>query len=90
MANIEDVADSLVIGQDWKDDVRVVLFVKMAEGIDLTDDLREAIRKTIRKNASPRHVPKKIIAVEDIPYTINMKKVELAVKKIVHGLEVHN
>jgi acetoacetyl-CoA synthetase len=90
MASIEEVADSLVIGQEWKDDVRVVLFVRMAEGEQLTEDLQDRIRKTIRSNASPRHVPKKIIPVEDIPYTINMKKVELAVKKIVHGREVKN
>jgi acetoacetyl-CoA synthetase len=90
MASIEEVADSLVIGQEWKDDVRVVLFVKMAEGEQLTEELADRIRKTIRQNASPRHVPKKIIPVGDIPYTINMKKVELAVKKIVHGEEVRN
>lgn len=90
MAAIEEVADSLVIGQEWKDDVRVVLFVKMAEGVELTNELQDTIRKTIRKNASPRHVPKKIITVTDIPYTINMKKVELAVKKIIHGKEVRN
>ena len=90
MAAIEEVADSVVIGQEWKDDVRVVLFVKMADGMELSDDLENTIRKTIRKNASPRHVPKKIIPIDDIPYTINMKKVELAVKKIVHGLEVRN
>jgi acetoacetyl-CoA synthetase len=90
MAAIDEVADSLVIGQEWKDDVRIVLFVKMADGIELTEELQEKIRRTIRQNASPRHVPKKIIPVADIPYTINMKKVELAVKKIIHGLEVRN
>jgi acetoacetyl-CoA synthetase len=90
MATIEEVADSLVIGQEWKDDVRIILFVKMAEGEKLNEDLEDRIRKTIRKNASPRHVPKKIIPIADIPYTINMKKVELAVKKIVHGKEVRN
>jgi len=90
MAVIEEVADSLVIGQEWKDDVRVILFVKMAEGEKLNRDLEDRIRSTIRKNASPRHVPKKIIPISDIPYTINMKKVEIAVKKIVHGHEVLN
>jgi acetoacetyl-CoA synthetase len=90
MASIEEVADSLVIGQEWKDDVRVVLFVRMADGETLTEELQNRIRKTIRSNASPRHVPKKIVPVADIPYTINMKKVELAVKKIVHGREVKN
>jgi acetoacetyl-CoA synthetase len=87
---IDEVADSLVVGQDWSGDTRVVLFVKMAEGFTLDDDLRDRIKKTIRKNASPRHVPKKIIEIGDIPYTINMKKVELAVKKIIHGQPVRN
>ena len=90
MASIEEIADSVVIGQKWKDDVRVILFVKMANGEELTSELQNKIRGTIRKNASPRHVPKKIIAIGDIPYTINMKKVELAVKKIVHRQEVRN
>ncbi len=90
MAAVEEVEDSLVIGQEWKDDVRIILFVKMADGAQLTDELRNKIRRTIRENASPRHVPAKIIPIGDIPYTINMKKVELAVKKIIHGLEVRN
>jgi acetoacetyl-CoA synthetase len=87
---IDGIDDSLVVGQDWRNDVRVVLFVKMSEGFELTDDLRNRIRKTLREEASPRHVPAKIIAVLDIPYTLNMKKVELAVKKIIHGQEVLN
>jgi acetoacetyl-CoA synthetase len=87
MAEIED---SLVIGQEWKNDIRVILFVKMFEGIEFTDDLAGRIKKSIRENASPRHVPAKIIAVPGIPYTLNMKKVELAVKKIIHGQEVTN
>ena len=87
---LESVEDSVVIGQEWKGDTRVVLFVKMAEGYELTDELSSQIRTTIRENASPRHVPKKILAVPDIPYTHNMKKVELAVRKIVHGEPVLN
>jgi len=87
---LEEIADSLVVGQDWKNDVRVILFVQMAEGYDLTDDLRNKIRKTIRANASPRHVPAKILAVPEILYTLNMKKVELAVKKVIQGQEVKN
>ncbi|RJP87720.1 MAG: acetoacetate--CoA ligase [Desulfobacteraceae bacterium] len=87
---VEEVEDSLVIGQNWKNDVRVVLFVKIAEGISLTDDLKQKIRSLIRANASPRHVPAKIIAVPDIPYTLNMKKVELAVKKMVERQPVDN
>jgi acetoacetyl-CoA synthetase len=87
---LESVEDSVVIGQEWKGDTRVVLFVKMAEGCELTDELSRQIRTTIRENASPRHVPKKILAVPDVPYTHNMKKVELAVRKIVHGEPVLN
>jgi acetoacetyl-CoA synthetase len=87
---MDEIEDSLVIGQEWKNDIRVILFVKMFEGKELTDDLVGRIRKSIRENASPRHVPAKIIAVPGIPYTLNMKKVELAVKKIIHGQEVSN
>ena len=88
--NIEGIADSIVVGQNWKNDVRVILFVKMAPGKELTEELRDRIRKTIRANASPRHVPAKIIAVPDIPYTLNMKKVELSVKKVIEGQAVQN
>jgi acetoacetyl-CoA synthetase len=87
---IDGIEDSLVIGQDWKKDVRIVLFVKMSKGFKLTDDLKNRISKALREEASPRHVPAKIIAVPDIPYTLNMKKVELAVKNIIHGQEVLN
>jgi len=87
---IPEIEDSLVVGQEWKDDVRVVLFVKMAEGKELTDDLQKNIRTILRTNASPRHVPAKIIAVPAIPYTLNMKKVELAVKKVIQGRPVLN
>ncbi len=85
-----EIADSLVVGQQWNQDQRVVLFVKMAEGHSLTENLQERIRQAIRANASPRHVPAKIIAIGDIPYTVNMKKVEIAVSKIIHGQEVKN
>ena len=87
---LEEIQDSLVVAQDWKDDVRIVLFVVMAEGRELSDELKDRIKKTIRSNASPRHVPKKILAVPDIPYTLNMKKVVLAVKKLLKGLEDKN
>jgi acetoacetyl-CoA synthetase len=87
---LEQIADSLVIGQDWKNEVRVILFVKMAEGYQLSEELEDIIRKNIRQSASPRHVPSKIIAVKDIPYTLNMKKVELAVKKVIQGEPVLN
>ncbi len=85
-----EVADSLVVGQKWNEDQRVILFVKMAAGREFTEDLRERIKKAIKVNASPRHVPAKIIEIGDIPYTINMKKVEIAVSKIIHGQEVRN
>ena len=78
------------MGQNWKNDVRVILFVKMGPGRELTEGLKDQIRKTIRMNASPRHVPAKIIAVPDIPYTLNMKKVELSVKKVIEGQAVQN
>ncbi len=90
MEAIDGIEDSLVIGQPWKGDVRVILFVKMAEAAVLDDALKQTIRSTLRANASPRHVPAKIIAVPDIPYTLNMKKVELAVKKVIQGEPVLN
>ena len=86
----DEILDSLCIGQDWEDDVRVVLFVVMRPGHDLTDDLRGAIRQKIRANASPRHMPARIIAVADIPRTRSNKISELAVRDIVHGREVKN
>jgi len=87
---LEEIEDSLVVGQNWKNDVRIILFVKLCEGVDLTEDLKDKIKNAIRTNASPRHVPAKILAVPDIPYTLNMKKVELAVKKVIQGQEVLN
>jgi acetoacetyl-CoA synthetase len=87
---MSEIADSLVIGQNWKNDIRVVLFVMMADGIELTDEIKQKIKSLIRSNASPRHVPAKIIAVPDIPYTLNMKKVELAVKKMIENKPVLN
>lgn len=90
MDQMEEIEDSVIVGQQWSGDIRVILFVKMKEGFDLTDALREKIKKNIRTNASPRHVPAKIIAVPDIPYTLNMKKVELAVQKVIHNREVKN
>jgi acetoacetyl-CoA synthetase len=88
--SVDEIEDSLVIGQDWKGDVRVILFVKLAEGKDFTDELAAKIRTLIRTNASPRHVPAKILPVPDIPYTLNMKKVELAVKKAIEGKTILN
>ena len=90
LEQMEEIADSVVVGQDWNNDVRVILFVKLAESVELTDELKDKIKQTIRTNASPRHVPAKIISVPDVPYTHNMKKVELAVKKVIQGQEVLN
>lgn len=87
---IEGIEDSLVVGQNWKGDIRVILFLKMAEGKDLTEEMKGNIKSVLRSNASPRHVPAKIISVPDIPYTLNMKKVELAVKNVIQGQEVLN
>ena len=88
--NIDEIEDSLVIGQNWRDDVRIILFVKLKEHAELDRTLINKIKKTIKANATPRHVPAKIIAIDDIPYTINMKKVELAVKNIIHHEPVLN
>jgi acetoacetyl-CoA synthetase len=87
---LDEVADSIVVGQNWEDDVRIILFVKLAQGVQLTEDLVKKIKTSIRMNTTPRHVPAKIIAVNEIPYTINMKKVELAVKNVIHGKPVLN
>ena len=87
---IEQVLESLVIGQQWKGDVRVVLFVRLREGEELDDALRAKISSEIRQNTTPRHVPAKVIQVEDIPRTKSGKIVELAVRKIVHGEPVLN
>jgi acetoacetyl-CoA synthetase len=87
---LTDVTDSLVIGQNWQGDQRIILFVKLAQGSQLTEELKTRIKETLRKNASPRHVPAKIIPVPDIPYTLNMKKVESAVTNIIHGRPVTN
>ena len=85
-----EVLEGLVIGQDWEDDVRVVLFVRLAEGMILDDGLMQKIKDTVRKGASPRHVPARIITVADIPRTKSGKIVELAVRNIVHGQPVKN
>ena len=87
---LEEIEDSLVVGQNWKNDVRVVLFVKMKADQELNDDIKNSIRKTIRTNASPRHVPAKVIQIQDVPYTLTMKKVEIAVKKVIENKPVTN
>jgi acetoacetyl-CoA synthetase len=85
-----EVVESLVIGQDWDNDVRVVLFVKLRDGLTLDDALRDRLKKQIRQNASPRHVPALIIQVADIPRTKSGKIVELAVRDVIHGRAIKN
>jgi len=87
---LDEVVDSICIGQDWDDDVRVVLFVVLRQGLSLDDKLIGKIRSNIRSETTPRHVPAKVIAVTDIPRTISGKIVELAVRKVVHGQAVNN
>ena len=86
----QEIEDSLVIGQEWKDDQRVILFIKMSSRQNLNDDLVAKIKKAIRNQCSPRHVPAIILETPEIPYTINGKKVEIAVRKIIAGLAVTN
>ena len=86
----DQIGEAICIGQSWDDDVRVVLFVKMVEGAELDDDLVKRIKTAIRTGASPRHVPAKIVAVEDIPRTKSGKIVELAVREVVEGRDVKN
>jgi acetoacetyl-CoA synthetase len=87
---IDEVLESLVIGQDWQSDVRVVLFVRLRDGVELDEKLVERIRKRIREQASPRHVPACVVQVSDIPRTRSGKIVELAVRDVVHGRVVKN
>ncbi|MDM8554299.1 acetoacetate--CoA ligase [Desulfococcaceae bacterium HSG7] len=90
LEQMPEIDDSVVVGQDWKKDVRVILFVKLAEGVELTEELKNKIKQNIRINASPRHVPAKILSIPGIPYTLNMKKVEIAVKKIIQNESIQN
>ena len=86
----DEVADSLVIGQEWKGDQRMIIFLKLSESVSINDDLTKKIRQSIKSNCSPRHVPEIILPVDDIPYTLSGKKVEIAVKKIIDGEDVIN
>ena len=85
-----EIEDSLVIGQEWDGDERIILFIKLNEGFNCNNELIDQIKSTIKNNCSPRHVPSKILETPDIPYTLNGKKVEIAVKKIIHGMDVSN
>ncbi|MDA8347943.1 MAG: acetoacetate--CoA ligase, partial [Pseudomonadota bacterium] len=88
--SLPEIAESIAVGQDWKADVRVVLFVRLNPAVDLDEELKNKIRDAIRTHASPRHVPAKIIAVTDIPRTRSGKLSELAVREVIHNRRVHN
>jgi len=87
---LDEIVESLAIGQNWENDVRVVLFVRLKEGVKLSEDLISEIKSRVKSGASPFHVPKKIIAVPDIPRTRSGKIVEIAVRDIIHGIEPKN
>jgi acetoacetyl-CoA synthetase len=88
--SLDEIVESIAIGQNWDDDVRVVLFVILREGLELDEELQQRIRSRIRENTTPRHVPAKIVAVPEIPRTRSGKIVELAVRAVVHGEPVRN
>ncbi len=87
---IDEVLEGLVIGQDWKEDTRIILFVRLANKVELNEELTNKIKSQIRKGASPRHVPSKIIEVADIPRTKSGKIAELAVKDLIHNRSIKN
>jgi acetoacetyl-CoA synthetase len=87
---LDEIVEALVIGQDWEGDVRVVLFVKLKDGVSLSEELVSRLKKRIRDNTTPRHVPAKVLQVADIPRTKSGKIVELAVREVVHGRPVKN
>ena len=84
------IDDSLVIGQEWKGNERIILFTKLKKEESLSNKRIQEIRSEIKLHCSPRHVPEKIIQIKEIPYTINGKKVEIAVKRIIQGEDVKN
>jgi acetoacetyl-CoA synthetase len=87
---VPEILESLVIGQECGNDIRIVLFVKLRTDVTLDDELKSRINDTIRRNATPRHVPSVIVAVEDMPRTRSGKIVELAVRETVHNRPVKN
>jgi acetoacetyl-CoA synthetase len=87
---LPEVVEGIVVGQEWKGDVRIVLFVVLRDGLELDDAMRERIVARVRANATPRHVPARIVQVADIPRTRSGKIVELAVREVVHGRPVKN
>jgi acetoacetyl-CoA synthetase len=87
---VPEVLESVAVGQHWGDDERVVLFVRLREGLQLDDELRQRIVQQIRANTTPRHVPAKILQVADIPRPISGKITEIAVREVIHGRPVRN
>ena len=88
--SFEEILESIVIGQEWEDDIRIVLFVKLKEKISLDEKLKTEIKNKLRQLVSPRHVPAKIISVADIPRTRSGKITELAVRDVIHGKKIKN
>ncbi|MGB0161325.1 MAG: AMP-binding enzyme, partial [Candidatus Puniceispirillaceae bacterium] len=86
----DEIEEALVVGQDWDNDVRVILFVRMAGDAVLDDELASAVKARIRSGATLRHVPRHIIAIPDIPRTRSGKITELAVRDVIHGRPVKN
>jgi len=86
----EEIKESIAIGQSWKNDVRIILFIVLNQGYKLNDEIKDKIKKAIRLNASPRHIPSKIISILEIPKTKNGKLVELAVKQTIEDEEIKN
>jgi acetoacetyl-CoA synthetase len=87
---LDDIVESLVIGQQWQGDERIVLFVRLRDGVTLTPELQERIRRRNREHTTPRHVPARVVQVTDIPRTKSGKIVELAVRDVVHGRDISN
>ena len=86
----KEIQESIVIGQSWENDIRIILFIVLNKDYNLTDEIKEKIKNAIKTNASPRHVPSKIISISEIPKTKNGKLVELAVKQSIEGERIKN
>tara|TARA_Y100001970_G_C14048450_1_gene757603 strand:- start:534 stop:1064 length:531 start_codon:yes stop_codon:yes gene_type:complete len=86
----KEISEAICVSQEWNDDIRIILFVKMVPGEKLDDQFIEDIKNKIKINTSPRHVPAKVISVEDIPRTISGKITELAVREVIHNRPVKN
>ena len=87
---LKEIEESIVVGQSWDNDIRIILFVVLNKKYTLTNEIKSTIKKEIKANASPRHVPSKIIEILEIPKTKNGKLVELAVKQTIEGEEIKN